>query len=93
VRIPSALTDTWRHEQDWLDTLPDLTRECAELWDLQLEEPVDTPHSLVIPAGEVVLKLSAPSHFEAEHEADALEAGEEWAQFASLPETTSGEPC
>jgi streptomycin 6-kinase len=37
-----------------------------------LEEPFDTPHSLVVPAGDVVLKLNAPSHFEADHEADAL---------------------
>jgi streptomycin 6-kinase len=40
---------------------------------LELEQPVDTPHSLVVPAGDVVLKLNAPSHFEADHEADALE--------------------
>ena len=28
--------------------------------------------SLVVPAGDVVLKLNAPSHLEADHEADAL---------------------
>ena len=37
-----------------------------------LEEPFDTPHSLVVPAGDVVLKLNAPSHFEADHEAETL---------------------
>jgi streptomycin 6-kinase len=37
-----------------------------------LEEPFETPLSLVIPAGDVVLKLNAPSHIEASHEADAL---------------------
>lgn len=37
-----------------------------------MEEPFDTPRSLVVPAGDVVLKLNAPSHFEADHEADAL---------------------
>jgi streptomycin 6-kinase len=43
------------------------------MWDVDsLEEPIDTPHSLVIPAGAAVLKLNAPSHFEAETEADAL---------------------
>jgi streptomycin 6-kinase len=45
---------------------------CAEQWDLELEEPVDTPHSLVVPAGAAVLKVNAPSHFEADHEPDAL---------------------
>ncbi len=47
--------------------------ECAEAWELRLEDPVDTPHSLVVPAGDVVLKLNAPSHFDADNEADALE--------------------
>jgi streptomycin 6-kinase len=37
-----------------------------------LEEPIETPHSLVVPAGDTVLKLNAPGHDEAEHEADAL---------------------
>lgn len=37
-----------------------------------LERPFDTPHSLVIPAGDAVLKLNAPSHVEADQEADAL---------------------
>src|SRR5919202_2080890 len=73
MRIPRALAEEWRHEPDWLERLPRLAAECAELWGLELEEPVDTPHSLVVPAGEVVLKLNAPSHFEADHEADALE--------------------
>jgi streptomycin 6-kinase len=50
-----------------------MAAECAEQWSLELEEPVDTPHSLVVPAGDVVLKVNAPSHFEADHEADALE--------------------
>lgn len=73
VQIPSSLAAEWRHEPEWLDRLPALVEECAEQWDLELEEPVDTPHSLVIPGGEVVLKLNAPSHFEADCEADALE--------------------
>ena len=47
--------------------------ECARQWSLELEEPVDTPRSLVVPAGDAVLKLNAPSHFEADHEPDALE--------------------
>lgn len=46
--------------------------DCAERWKLALEEPVDTPRSLVVPAGDVVLKLNAPGHREAEHEAEAL---------------------
>jgi streptomycin 6-kinase len=72
VRIPRALADEWRRESAWLSDLPRLAAECADLWGLDLEEPVETPHSLVVPAGEVVLKLNAPSHFEADHEADAL---------------------
>lgn len=73
MRIPQALAEEWRHEPGWLTELPRLVAECAELWGLELEEPVDTPHSLVVPAGEAVLKLNAPSHFEADHEAEALE--------------------
>ena len=41
-------------------------------WALDSKQPIDSPHSLVVPAGEVVLKLNAPSHSEADHEADAL---------------------
>lgn len=71
--IPPALADEWQsREPEWLAALPRLAAECAELWDLQLEKPIDTPHSLVVPAAEVVLKLNAPSHFEADHEPDAL---------------------
>jgi streptomycin 6-kinase len=72
VRIPRTLADEWRREPAWLFDLPRLAAECADQWGLELEEPVDTPHSLVVPAGDVVLKLNAPSHFEADHEADAL---------------------
>jgi streptomycin 6-kinase len=78
VWIPPALAEEWRREPEWLAALPRLAAECAELWDLQLERPIDTPHSLVVPAAEAVLKLNAPSHFETDHEADALDrwAGE-----------------
>lgn len=72
MRVPPLLTETWHHEVDWLASLPRLAAECAEQWNLELEEPIDTPHSLVVPAGEAVLKLNAPSHFEADREADAL---------------------
>lgn len=72
LRVPPLLADEWRHEPRWLAELPQVVAECAELWGLALEEPIETPHSLVVPAGEVVLKLNAPSHFEAEHEAEAL---------------------
>jgi streptomycin 6-kinase len=72
VRIPPALAAEWAHEPEWLAALPGLVADCAEQWSLELEEPVDTPHSLVAPAGDVVLKLNAPSHFEADHEPDAL---------------------
>jgi len=73
VDVPPALAHEFRRESEWLAALPRLAAECAEEWDLDLEGPVDTPHSLVVPAGDVVLKINAPSHFEAEHEAaDAL---------------------
>lgn len=52
--------------------MPRLVEECADRWGLVLEDSIETPHSLVIPAGEVILKLNAPSHFEADHEAAAL---------------------
>jgi len=74
VRLPPGLADTWSHEPEWLEALPRIVAECAEQWSLALEEPIDTPHSLVIPAGELVLKLNAPSHTEADTEADALES-------------------
>ncbi len=72
MQIPAALADRWRREPRWLEALPRLAAECAELWELELEDPIDTPHSLVVPAGDAVLKVNAPSHFEADHEADAL---------------------
>jgi hypothetical protein len=74
MRIPSALAETWSHESAWLAELPQLVAACVAQWSLELEEPIDTPHSLVVPASNVVLKLNAPSHDEAEHEADALAA-------------------
>lgn len=74
MRLPRALIETWSHELEWIAALPDLVAACVEQWSLALEEPFDTPHSLVIPAGDVVLKLNAPSHDEAENEADALAA-------------------
>lgn len=72
MQLPRALVETWSHEPQWLDDLPQLVRDCSELWSLELEEPIET-HSLVVPAGEVVLKLNAPSHFESDNEPDALE--------------------
>ena len=72
MRVPEALRQAWAHEAEWLAALPRLVRECAELWGLRLEAVVDTPHSLVVLAGDAVLKLNAPSHVEADREADAL---------------------
>ena len=62
----------WQHEPEWLAVLPRLADECATQWAIDLEQPVDTPYSLVVPAGDVVLKLHAPSDVEAHPEADAL---------------------
>ena len=72
MRLPRSLVETWSREPAWLEALPRLVHECADQWSLELEEPVETPGSLVVPAGDVVLKLNAPSHVEADHEADAL---------------------
>jgi streptomycin 6-kinase len=72
MELPTSFRETWKRDPEWLDDLPRVVGELAAGWDLALEEPVDTPHSLVVPAGDVVLKLNAPSHFEADHEADAL---------------------
>ena len=72
MELPASLKETWSGESSWLDGLPGQVSELASAWGLALEEPIDTPHSLVVPAGEVVLKVNAPSHFEADHEADAL---------------------
>jgi len=72
VRVPDSLARTWAHEREWLAALPGLVGELAERWGLELEQPIETPHSLVVPAGEAVLKLNAPSHAEADREADAL---------------------
>jgi streptomycin 6-kinase len=73
VELPRALAAHWPTEPAWLDHLPNLVADYAEQWELELETPIDTPHSLVVPAGDVVLKLNAPSHVEAEQEPDALE--------------------
>jgi streptomycin 6-kinase len=72
VLVPDALARTWAHEREWLSALPGVVEELAERWGLALEEPIRTPHSLVVPAGDAVLKLNAPSHLEADREADAL---------------------
>jgi streptomycin 6-kinase len=70
--LPASLKETWQNEPKWLEELPRVVAELVAAWDLDLEEPIETPHSLVVPAGELVLKVNAPSHFEADHEVDAL---------------------
>jgi streptomycin 6-kinase len=56
-----------------MDERWEIARECAEQWGLELEEPLDEGASLVVPAGDAVLKINAEWHFETEFEADALE--------------------
>ena len=56
---------------EWLERLPGLAAACIEQWSLVPEEPVDTGHSLVIPAGDAFLKLNLPDE-DSEHEAEAL---------------------
>jgi streptomycin 6-kinase len=55
----------------WLAELPGLLAACVEQWSLELEEPIDTGHSFVVPAGSAFLKLNLPDE-ESEHEAEAL---------------------
>jgi streptomycin 6-kinase len=55
-----------------MDALHRIADECAAAWGLELEEPLESRASVVVPAGDVVLKVNADWHFEAEHEADAL---------------------
>jgi streptomycin 6-kinase len=65
-------------EADWLDRVPDLVRECAEIWELRLGEAYaagaggHTTRAELRDGTPVVLKVALP-HREAEHEADALE--------------------
>jgi streptomycin 6-kinase len=56
---------------EWLEELPRLVAESLEHWSLELEEPIDTGHSFVAPAGDAFLKLNVPDE-ESEHEAEAL---------------------
>jgi streptomycin 6-kinase len=67
---------TWVEElpqgRAWLAELPRLLEECAEQWSLRLEGPIgDGFTSLVVAAGDAVLKLQFPDR-ESEYEADAL---------------------
>jgi streptomycin 6-kinase len=56
---------------EWLAELPRLVAECAEQWSLELEEPIDTGHSFVAPAGDSFLKINLPDE-ESDDEAEAL---------------------
>src|SRR4051812_9293097 len=57
-----------------MKALHEIADECARAWGLTLEAPLESEASLVVPAGETVLKVNADWHFEAEFEADALAA-------------------
>ena len=56
---------------EWLVELPRLIAECVEHWSLELEEPIDTGHSFVAPAGDGFLKINLPDE-ESEYEAEAF---------------------
>ena len=73
MRVPENIRRTWRDQPEWIAELPALGEQCAEQWGLALEEPFESGVSLVVPAGDVVLKLTAPTDIEARYEADALE--------------------
>jgi len=60
MQLPQTFVETWAHEPEWLETIPGLLRELADDWNLDLEGAIDTPYSLVVPAGDAVLKLNAP---------------------------------
>lgn len=78
MRVPSAL-EWWRGEPGgaaWLERLPRLVAECAELWSLRLAEPFEAHISYVAPAElpdgrRAVLKVNFPEP-ESEREPDAL---------------------
>lgn len=79
VRIPSGL-EWWRGEPggaDWLERLPRLVAECAEIWSLEVGESFSGSHvSWVAPVKRVgrtpaVLKVNFPER-ESEREPDAL---------------------
>jgi streptomycin 6-kinase len=72
MRVPEQLRETWRQDGQWLAELPQVVSDLAQRWNLVLEDPYDVALSLVVPAGDFVLKVNAPSHVEAVHEADAL---------------------
>jgi streptomycin 6-kinase len=79
VTIPAGL-EWWRSEPggaEWLDRLPTLVGECAEIWALRVGKPFAGSHvSWVAPVElsyweQAVLKINFPER-ESEHEADAL---------------------
>jgi len=78
VRVPAAL-EWWRGEPGgaaWLERLPRLVGECAELWSLRIGEPFEADISYVAPAElpdgrRAVLKVNFPEP-EGEREPDAL---------------------
>lgn len=74
MEIPLSLRRLWRGQGDWLRRLPSVVEELAMQWDLQLEEPLPGAHSLVVPAGEVVLKITPPGDRDADQESEALDA-------------------
>jgi streptomycin 6-kinase len=57
---------------EWLAELPRLAGEAIEQWGLSPEQPLDAGFSLVVPAGDVILKLNARNDPDVEHEAEAL---------------------
>ena len=78
MRVPAAL-EWWRGEPGgaaWLERLPRLVDECAELWSLRIGEPFEAHVSYVAPAElpdgrRAVLKVNLPEP-ESEREPDAL---------------------
>jgi streptomycin 6-kinase len=76
IELPTNLVRTISEEPggvEWIAELPRLVAECAEQWSLELEAPFDAAYSLVVPAGDVVLKLNPRGDPEPKHEGDALE--------------------
>jgi len=78
LKIPQSLA-WWcatPHGAAWLERLPRLVAECAERWELAVEEPYEGHVGLVLrvrlgDGAPAVLKLNFPEE-ETEHEADAL---------------------
>lgn len=75
LTISERLRSSWSQDpkgEEWFEQLPALVCDLGERWNLRFEQQLESDLSILIAAGDVVLKLNAPTHFDAHKEADAL---------------------